>query len=240
MSLKLSGPVAHIIVDFDNTLIRENLLIEWVLSILLESRISFKDRLGFLLKSICRGLLSILLSRYPCFSERAVRIACGTFRDVQITSLHDLMLKKQRWKKGYAINLNIELVAVLEKIMAEVRQLKSTEPRIVITSQGSFTSAIRLFLKRQDVLQQLTKAGIPVEPADEYSIIANRLEVSNNRFTGRLIPPVITKHNRLKSLPQNALFVGDGKDEAAIKRSGVSGVTFINYRKDSASRFMFY
>ncbi|MDY0041987.1 MAG: hypothetical protein RBS57_16870 [Desulforhabdus sp.] len=230
----MSGPIEYLIVDFDRTLIRENLLIEWVFAILSEPGGNSRQRLRFLVKSLSRGIMSIVLSRYFGPSERAVRIACNTFRGIETRSLHDLILKKRGWKGGYAINLNTEVAAMIGEILAAARERRSVEPKIIISSQGSFTSAIRLFLNRQDVVQQMAKAGIHALRTDKCSIIANRLEVFDDRFTGRLIPPVVTKHIRLEFFPPNALFIGDREDEAAIKRSGMSSLAFINHRKASA------
>ena len=228
-------PIDYLVIDFDKTLIRENLLIEWVLFLLFQSNFDFKERMTFLLKSICRGLTSFLLSQFSCFSERAVEIAYGNFRNVRTKSIHELIYEKSKWKKGFAINLNTDLLEILQKILIVIRPGTSSRPKIIITSQGSFALAIRIFLERQDVVEHMKSAGISVDTSRKDHIIANRLEAIDDRFTGLAIPPVVTKHNRFASFPPNALFVGDGKDEYALKRMGKTDVTFINYKKIAAS-----
>lgn len=229
-----AATIAYLAVDFDKTLICEDFLVQWVFHTLLKPDTSFRNRLCFFLKSAWRGPASILLARRSNRSELAVRIAHGTFRNVPVTDVAHLMNRRPKWKKGYLINLNPALLETLRDIMTEINLQSSSPPTLFITSQGAPSLAIRTFLERPDVAERMAWAGVSIDPLDEDSIMANRLEVSNERFTGKLTPPVITKHNRLQFFPERTLFVGDGKDEAAFKTSAKTGVRFLNYRKISS------
>jgi len=171
----------------------------------------------------------MLLSRYRNQSERAVAIAYRTFRDIEVESILDLMRSRPVWKSGgRAINLNVELVQVLQKVIESIRRKTASEPKVVISSQGSFALAIGTFLERDDVVAQMARINIRIDPD---SIVANRLEVMDGRFTGKLTAPVITKYNRLKLFPKNSVFIGDDKDEAVLRRMARSRVKFVNHKK---------
>jgi len=86
------------------------------------------------------------------------------------------------------------------------------------------------------VSQSLLQAGIRIDPTDSDAILANQLIVDNDRFTGQLQPPVITKFNRLHLLPSDAVFVGDNEDEAAFFKLGKKPVRFINCQKITDNR----
>lgn len=228
-------PVEVLIVDFDQTLIRENLLIQWALFLLSGHRLSLRRKLPFFIRSSYGGLESILLSRSPSFAERAVRVAYQTFMGIEAESIQDLMTNKPIWKGGaYSINLNQELLSVLSHITEQMRRETSSEPKIAVSSQGSFKAAIEIFLKRQDVVEQMARAGIRIDPG---SIIANRLEVLEGKFTGKLRSPIITKYNRLGSFSENAVFIGDNEDEHAVKQLKNGKVRFVNYRKASRLQY---
>lgn len=220
-------------VDFDRTFIRENLLTAWVLFVLLTSGMKPAGKLRFLLQGCCRGIVSYALSHHRSSAEAAVKIAYGAFRGAPTASLRDLILSRTRPSGGFALNLNHELLTVLQKLMEATQRETSSKPKIVITSQGSCEFAIKTFLTRPDVLAALCDAGICIDLADHRSIIANHAEVIDDRFTGRLVPPIITKYNRLQTFPERAVFVGDGKDAWALRALGAdpSKVRFINYRK---------
>ncbi len=227
--LFFDNAVEVLIVDFDKTFIRENLLTQWVLSLLLGARLSGRSKISFFLKSLYGGISSILLSRRQSQAERAVRIAYKTFQGIEIESIQDLIGKKSIWKNdGHAINLNIPLVQILRRVVDSIRRETSREPRVIISSQGSSALAIKTFLEREEVAEQMARLEIRV---DSDSIIANRPEVVDGRFTGRLIAPIITKYNRLKLFPKNSVFIGDDKDEAVLRQMANSGVKFVNYKK---------
>lgn len=220
-----------IVVDFDTTLIRENTLIQWVLFLLLKSDLTSKRKFFLLLNSFYRGLVSMLFSLFPSMAERAVRIAYKTFEEVEVKTVYDLVSNKLQWKGGYAINLNTKLLKVLQAIMDYSKTNTASKSKIVIYSQGSFMLAIKAFLQRKDVISQLKKAGIWIDRSNKTSIIANNLEIMNDRFTGKLISPILTKYNRLKMLPENSIFIGDNKDEAALRRMGENTVKFLNWKR---------
>lgn len=220
-------------VDFDRTFIRENLLTAWVLFVLLRSSMKPMGWLRFLLQGCCRGIVSYALSHHKSSAELAVKIAYGAFRGAPTATLRDFILGRSPWSGGFALNLNLELLAVLQKLMETPQRATSSKPKIVITSQGSSEFAIKTFLTRLDVLAALSQAGIGIDLGDNRAIIANRAEVIDDCFTGRLVPPIITKYNRLQAFPAPSVFVGDGKDEWALRALGEasSTVRFINYRK---------
>jgi hypothetical protein len=229
----LNESIDSIVVDFDQTFIRESLLIQWVLFIVFNSTIAPQKRLMFLFKSICRGFLSISLSHSPRYCEQAVRSAFGALSGFPVSNIDDFILHRWKRKGRYAINLNTDLLQVLQNTISILRNNNLPRPRLIISSQGSFLLAIRTFLRREDVVAQLARISIcPFFGADTGStFITNQLETREGKFTGRLIPPVVTKYNRLQLFPGNTLFIGDGKDEAILKRLDGSGVRFLNYTK---------
>lgn len=222
-----------IVVDFDKTFIRENLLTAWVFFVLFKSRLQQRKKLLFLFKGFTRGVTSFLLSHHSSWAELAVKIAYGTFRNVPTESLRGFIMNRTGRTGGFTLTLNTELVAVLQRLIGMAQPEASSQPKIVISSQGSSHFAITTFLTRPDVVEALRKAGIGIDPADNRSIVANSQEVINDHFTGRLLPPIITKYNRLHAFPEKALFVGDSKDEWALRTLGKNQVKirFINYQK---------
>jgi hypothetical protein len=103
-------------------------------------------------------------------------------------------------------------------------------PEIRIYSQGSSREVIQAFLARADVKAQLGAIGI--HPA-AVRVYANALETDGGgRFTGAIEGSILTKHNRPASLPEHAVFIGDGDDEKIFRRIGGDGsVRFINWRR---------
>ena len=98
-----------------------------------------------------------------------------------------------------------------------------------IESQGSFNYIIKAFLNRKDVEAMLNQTGIC---GKSISIKANELEIDKQgKFTGRLAGGVRTKYNRIYQIKKNALFIGDEKDEAVLRKTGVQGVSFVNWKK---------
>jgi hypothetical protein len=69
-------------------------------------------------------------------------------------------------------------------------------------------------------------------------VYANALETDGGgRFTGAIEGGILTKHNRPASLPEHAVFIGDGDDEKIFRRIGGEGsVRFINWRRGGRHR----
>lgn len=89
-------------------------------------------------------------------------------------------------------------------------------------------------MERKDVKDRLSKIGIS---PDSIIIDANELETDdNNKFTGILSGRIQTKFNRVKNINENTIFIGDGKDEAALKKTGLQAVKFINWKKLPANK----
>jgi hypothetical protein len=63
------------------------------------------------------------------------------------------------------------------------------------------------------------------------SIVANNLELSDGRFTGRITGRIITKHNKIEGLPKGSIFIGDNRDEKVIIRMKDRQFEFINCKK---------
>ena len=222
------GPI---VVDFDGTLTKEQFMIQWTLFMLLRSQEAAAKKLAFLLRSLFGGPASVWLSRFPSKSERAVRLAYNAFRDADAQTLSALVNDRPFWKHGFALNLNRRTLAILKHLVDSTQTKSSHSAKVVIWSQGSPKKAIALFLQRQDVSRSLINSGIHVDLTDSDAILANQLIVKNERFTGQLQPPVLTKFNRLHLLPPNAIFVGDNKDQAAFSKSGIKPVRFVNCQK---------
>lgn len=221
-------PIDCIILDFDGTFIREHILIIWVLFLLIKSKLSIKRKFLFFFNSFSRGAISSLFSSGRLTSEWAVRLAYKTFQGIDVNTI-DEMINYKKGKKGYAVNLNTEVTDILEIMLCNT----SVMPEIWIYSQGSFNYVIRKFMQRRDVKDCLNKIGIC---ADSIIINANELETDDNgKFTGTLSGKIQTKFNRINDLNKNTVFIGDSKDEAALKKMELQTVKFINWTNVGAT-----
>ena len=215
-----------IYVDFDETFINENFLIKWVLFVLLESGMSVTKKLFFSLKSFYRGVLSLLSASHPGSSKWGVRLAYKTFEEIEIDIVNEFISYER--SNGHMLSLNTKVIRILEHSIHYLAQYVST-PHITIYSQGTFKYAIETLLKREDVATQLKNSGITIG-----SVRANTLKRIHNKFTGELSSSTITKHTRVEELSKNSansLFIGDNKDEEAIKKIGKGNINFLNYSK---------
>lgn len=216
--------IESIILDFDGTFIKEHILIIWVLFLLLKSRLSINQKIFFFFNSFFRGIASMIFSSCSLTSEWAVQFAYKTFRGIDINTVNH-MLNYKKGKKTYAVNLNTAMTDMLAVLLRNTRAV----PEISIYSQGSFTYVIRAFLQRQDVKACLENMGIGI---NSIVINANELETDDNgRFTGNLSGKIQTKFNRIHHMDKSAVFIGDSRDEAVIKKMGLQAVKFINWKK---------
>ncbi|GBC61045.1 hypothetical protein DENIS_2005 [Desulfonema ishimotonii] len=229
---RTTQPAERIVLDFDGTLIREHILTSWVRFILFRSDMPSRRKFLFFFSSLWRGIASVLLSPHPARAEQAVRIAFKAFSGVEKQTLSDLVHHRSGKKQAYAISLNTELLPLLSAI----RENMPPETGIQICSQGSSADAIREFLNRPDVASRLKGAGIS---ADTIPVLANEMETDRaGHFTGKLKGHVVTKFNRLEQIRNHPIFIGDDKDEAALRKSGIRTEAFINWKKEAAPRRM--
>jgi hypothetical protein len=217
--------IEWVFMDFDGTLINENTLITWVKHLLTRPDLPMKQKIPFFFKSVKSGFLSIALSSWAATSERAVRIAFQAFKGIEKTTLDELF---QMDKGRPAITLNPNALAALKTVMEQ----NSGNPGIKICSQGSSGYAIRQFLNREDVRAQFRNIG--VDP-DAIHIEANDPETDGGRFTGQLNGNIHTKYNRMLSMGQNAVFIGDDRDQAILKNMENQDVAFVNWKQVSRS-----
>lgn len=227
-----AGAPAAVVIDFDGTFIRENLLIAWVLFVLRRSPLRARCKLRFLLRAGSRGIAAYVLSHFSKRAESAVAIAYGVFRDTPVADLRDFILNRSPRSGSFALNPNPELLAVAADLLDPARR-HGTAARLVLTSQGSCAFAVRTLLTRPDVVAALRQHGIRLDPGDHQAIIANRAEVVDGRFSGRLLPPIVTKYNRRRLFPKGAVFIGDDRDERVwqARGDGPGELPFIHYGK---------
>lgn len=202
----------NIAVDFAETLVKERPMIEWVLFELRNEEISLWQKLRFLLNSFTRGPLSIVFGKFQATSRWAAKLAYASFKGLSEKSLENFVNNK--------LNLNHRLIDVISAI----KQRRGIKPQISIHSQGTCSIAIELFTKRSDVSEAISQAGFYIS-----SIVANQMEVKEGKFTGKLIGHIITKHNKHLGIPKGSIFVGDDRDEKAIKKLKDKEFEFINY-----------
>ena len=220
-------PIDCIILDFDGTFIQEHILITWVMFLLVKSKLTIKQKCLFFFNSFFRGAVSMLFSSQTLTSEWAVKLAYKTFKGIDINTI-DHMLNYKNKQKGYIVNLNTKLTKLLALLYNS-----SGMPEIRVYSQGSFNYVIQKFIQRSDVKKCLNRIGIC---ADSIVINANELETDKNKkFTGILSSKVQTKFNRINNLNKNTVFIGDSKDEAALKKINLQTIKFINWKKLSAN-----
>ncbi len=230
-----------LVLDFDGTLICENILPNWVLVILLHPGLCLRQKLLFFCTSMVRGFFSLLFTRFAQTAERGVKVACMNFRGIEADTAEKLICQPaprllrliSRFRHGLypddaAIHLNPKFLPVLQYVLQQCE----TAPEIRICSQGSFSLFIRMFLQRKDVESALRSVGIR---ADAILLEVNEPEMEKGRiFTGRLRQPIRTKYNRIYGLDESCLFIGDDADERVIRKSGLKNVRFVNWKNFSA------
>lgn len=220
---RTGGAERTIAMDFDDTLINGHVLTNWVRFVFLKSDLTLIRKLVFLTESFFRGMLSMLLASWPATSEWAVKCAFNAFRGIDVSTV-DKMINYRGDDRKFVIDLNSALLEVLESLLSRGNPV----PDIEIHSQGSFMYAIRTLLSRNDVKHRLETYGISPE---SITIIANNLEINDNgRFTGKLIGVICTKFSRTRKIKNNALFIGDDKDEAVIRKFKAKKFRFINWK----------
>ncbi|MEZ4527556.1 MAG: hypothetical protein R2941_16670 [Desulfobacterales bacterium] len=238
--MQKNSSIRTLVLDFDGTLICENILPNWVLVILLHPGLCLRQKVLFFCNSMIRGFLSLLFSRFAKTAERGVKVACMNFRGIETDTAEKLICGPaprllrliSRFLHGThpdetAIHLNQKLLPVIQHVIEQCE----TVPEIRIYSQGSFPLFIRMFLQRKDVESALQRAGIR---ADAVFLEVNEAEMKKNRvFTGRLREPVRTKYSRIYGLDESCLFIGDDADERVIRKSGLENVRFVNWKKFS-------
>jgi hypothetical protein len=227
----------HIAVDFAETLVKERPMIEWVLFELKNREVPLWRRVLFMSNSFTRGFLSIVFGRFRATSEWAAKVAYMSFRGVSEKSLERMINHEKLNLNPEAMGLLSSLKLVWEGFPPEFRRdmwgedpKRSDDPshllEFSIHSQGTCARAIELFTQRQDVVEALERVGFHVS-----SIVANNLELSDGRFTGRIIGQIITKHSKIEGLPKGSIFVGDNRDEKVIIRMKNREFEFINCEK---------
>jgi hypothetical protein len=209
----------QIVLDFAETLVKERPMIEWVLFELRNREVPLWRRVLLMFNSFTRGLLSIVFGRFRATSEWAAKVAYMSFRGVSEKSLERMINHKK-------LNLNPEAMSVLSKIKLDRSDDLSQSIGVSIYSQGTCAKAIELFTQRQDVVEALEQVGFCVS-----SIVANSLELSNGRFTGRIKGRIITKHSKIESLPKGSIFIGDNRDQKIVIRMKDREFEFINCQK---------
>lgn len=215
--------VGTIALDFDGTLINEHVLTRWVRFLLLKSDLSVGRKCLFLLDSVIRGGVSMIFSSRMSTSVWSVKLAYSTFRGIDKNTIGE-MINHRGHSGAFAITLNPTVLNLLEIL----RSRQKPKPDIEIHSQGAFTDAIRTFLNRKDVENRLKTLGMYPE---SITIVANNLEMNDaGKCTGKLIGAVCTKFDRIRKCRENTLFIGDDKDEAALRTMGVGKVRFLNWK----------
>lgn len=174
-----TGPTQRpccIVLDFDGTLISEHLLTAWVLFLFHRAGWPARRRLTFLIKSLVRGAVAMIFSRWPACEALSVRTAFGAFRNVEEKSLEALVQHRAtsgRRNGMHVLNLNPVVLSILDHLAASSDGM----PEIHIVSRGSSRDAIRHFLKREDVCGRFESIGISV---DAVSIQANDMETDGD------------------------------------------------------------
>ncbi|MBD3181011.1 hypothetical protein GF312_01895 [Candidatus Poribacteria bacterium] len=209
----------HIAVDFAETLVKERPMVQWVLYEIRNTQKSLWRRLTFMINSFSRGPVSIAFGKYSKTSQWAAQVAYKAFKGLDEKDLREFI--NYKINNGYILNLNEDLLFVIDKLRENNRSVN-----VSIHSQGTCSKAIELFLQREDVINRLEKSGISIT-----HIVANRMKIQNGKFTGSIIPPVITKHTKHLTLPQNCIFIGDDRDEKALMRLEDKPFQFINHTK---------
>ncbi len=211
--------ISRVMIDFDETFIKEQTLVTWVFHIFFHSELSFSGKIVFLIKALFMGAISILASGCKATSECGVRIAYMAFKGIKTATMDDMI------KKG-ALNLNKNTMMILRDVMKKTRH----KPLFFIVSQGSPHCLIRRFLKKEDVMIFFKSIGI-----DPQSIIihANNMESENGKFTGKIRNPVETKFSRIEKMVPGMVFIGDGKDEKLLKNLLIRDVRFINRENEN-------
>lgn len=231
-------PPGIIVLDFDGTFIRESILVKWVLFLLLHENLPLHRKIHFFCSSMCRGFLSLFFSSFPATSEQAVKTAFKAFRGINGSSIEKMICHRMSFPfrfmrilpsgisaDPHTVHLNPQLLAILRKIFSE----NAVFPEIRIYSQGSFPLAIRSFLQREDVRNELRHMGIQPE---KIILDVNEPEIgADGSFTGRLQGRIRTKYNRIYHLDENCLFIGDDADERVIRKTGLHHLHFINWKK---------
>ena len=227
----------QIVVDFAETLVKERPMIEWVLFELKNREVSLWRRFLFMFNSFTRGLLSIVFGRFRATSEWAAKVAYMSFRGVSEKSLERMINQKKLNLNPEAMELLSSLKLVWEAFPPEFRRdmwgedpLHSDDPShllgVSIYSQGTCARAIELFTQRQDVVEALEQMGFHVS-----SIVANKLELMDGRFTGHITGRIITKYSKIESLPKGSIFIGDNRDQKVIIGMKDGEFEFINCKK---------
>ncbi len=227
----------QIVVDFAETLVKERPMIEWVLFELKNREVPLWRRVLFMFNSFTRGFLSIVFGRFRATSEWAAKVAYMSFRGVSEKSLERMINHKKLNLNPEAMDMLSSLKLVWEAFPPELRrnfcggglQLSEDPPHLLefsIYSQGTCAKAIELFTQRQDVVEALKQVGFHVS-----SIVANNLELSDGRFTGRITGRIITKYSKIEGLPKGSIFIGDNRDQKVIIRMKDREFEFINCQK---------
>jgi hypothetical protein len=187
--------------------------------------------------SFTRGFLSMVFGRFRATSEWAAKVAYMSFKGVSEKSLKRMINHNKLNLNPEAMELLSSLKLVWEGFPPELHGnlrgggLKRSEdpPHLLefsIHSQGTCARAIELFTQRQDVVEALEQMGFRVS-----SIMANNLELSDGKFTGRITGRIVTKYSKIESLPKGSIFIGDNRDQKIVIRMKDREFEFINCQK---------
>ncbi len=210
--------ISSVMVDFDETFIREKVLVTWVFHIFFHSELSFLKKIAFVSKAFLMGAISIPACGFKSTAKYGVRIAYLAFKDIKTSTIDDMI-------KTGSFHLNKKTMMILRAVMKKAGH----KPQLSIVSQGSPCYLIRRFLKKEDVMFFLKNLGI-----DPESIIihANNMKSVNGKFTGKIKEPVETKFSRIKKIMPDMVFIGDKKDEKLLKKLLIRNARFINWENE--------